>query len=308
MNILIAGASGFIGHALVKALIPTNQVSVLGRDRQKLQHAFPMATACHSWHTLLDLNANDYDVVINLCGENIAASRWNDAVKKKLITSRVTTSERLINWIMSQNAKPHMLCANAIGIYGVQNPNDPQSFDEDTVINLQNPPDFLSEIGVQWQAALQPAIDYGMKVTTTRFGVVLQKKQGMLKKLFPSFFMGLGSTVGDGKQTLSWIHIDDVVGGIRFLIEHPDLTGPFNLTSPHPVSQHTFSKTLARAMHRPLLLSMPAFVIKMLFGEMGEYLLLKGQRVLPKRLTEAGYQFKYPELSDALTQEFGNKN
>jgi len=308
MNILIAGASGFIGHALVKALIPTHQVTVLGRDRQKLQRAFPTATACHSWHALLDLNANDYDAVINLCGENIAASRWNDAVKKKLITSRVTTSERLINWIINQKAQPHFFCANAIGIYGVQDHDDPKSFDEDTAINLQNPPDFLSDIGVQWQAALQPAMDYGMKVTTTRFGVVLQKKQGMLKKLFPSFFMGLGSTVGDGKQTLSWVHIDDVVGGILFLLEHPDLTGPFNLTSPHPVSQQAFSKTLARAMHRPLLLNMPAFVVKLLFGEMGDYLLLKGQRVLPKRLTEAGYQFKYPELSEALTHEFKKKN
>lgn len=308
MNILIAGASGFIGHALIKALSPTHNITVLGRDKKKLQQAFPAISSYHTWHTLLDLKAHDYDAVINLCGENIAASRWNDAVKKKLITSRVTTSERLIHWIINQKAKPHFLCANAIGIYGVQDADDPKAFDEDSPINTQNPPDFLSEIGVRWQAALQPAIDYGMKVTTTRFGIVLQKHQGMLKKLFPSFFMGLGSTVGHGQQTLSWVHIDDVVGGIRFLLEHPDLTGPFNLTSPHPVSQHAFSKALARAMHRPLLLNMPAFVVKILFGEMGEYLLLKGQRVLPKRLTEAGYHFKYPELSDALKHEFDKKN
>lgn len=305
MNIIIAGASGFIGHALVNALSLQHQITVLGRKKQTLQRAFPNVSACHTWHELLNLNANDYDAVINLCGENIAASRWNTNVKKKLISSRVNTSERLINWIINQKAKPHFLCANAVGIYGVQNSDDSKAFDEETPINIQNPPDFLSEIGVQWQEALQPAINHGMKVTTTRFGVVLQKKQGMLKKLFPSFFLGLGSTVGDGKQTLSWVHIDDVVGGILFLLEHPELTGPFNLTSPHPVSQAEFSKTLAHAMHRPLLLNMPAFVIKLMFGEMGEYLLLKGQRVLPKRLTDAGYQFKYPELDNALKHEFG---
>ena len=110
--------------------------------------------------------------------------------------------------------------------------------------------------------------------------------------------------MGDGKQCLSWVHIDDVVGGIVFLLEHPELTGPFNLTSPHPLSQAAFAQTLAKAMHRPLFLTMPSFIVKLLFGEMGDYLLLKGQRVLPTRLIDVGYQFKYPKLNDALKQEF----
>lgn len=304
MNILIAGASGFIGHELVNALHTNHKITVLGRNKQHLLQQFSKIAACHDWRELDTLHANDYDAIINLCGENIASSRWSNTVKKNLIASRIETSEKLINWCISQNAKPHFICANAIGIYGVQAPGDTTSLDENTPIKTQNSTDFLTEICVKWQEALKPAIEHGMPVTTTRFGVVLKKQQGMLKKLFPSFFVGLGSLVGDGKQCLSWVHIDDVVGGIVFLLEHPELTGPFNLTSPNPVNQATFARTLAKAMHRPLFLTMPSFVVKLLFGEMGDYLLLKGQRVLPTRLLEAGYTFKYPKLDDALKQEF----
>ncbi|WP_287007919.1 DUF1731 domain-containing protein [Legionella sp.] len=187
--------------------------------------------------------------------------------------------------------------------YGTQNNGDPQAFDETSLINF-NHPDFLSEIGIRWQSALQPAVDYGMQVTTTRFGVVLKKGEGMLKKLSPSFYVGLGAIIGDGKQILSWVHLDDVVGAYLFLLDHPDLTGTFNVTAPIPVSQAQFARTLAKAMHRPLVLKMPAYLIKALFGEMGEYLLLKGQRVVPKRLVEVGYQFHYPDLTSALTNEY----
>ncbi|NCT56265.1 MAG: TIGR01777 family protein [Legionella sp.] len=304
MNILIAGASGFIGHELVNTLHVNHKVTVLGRNKQSLFQQFSKIAACHDWGELHTLNANDYDAIINLCGENIANSRWSDTVKKNLIVSRVETSEKLINWCISQNAKPHFICANAIGIYGVQASDDTTSLDENTQINANNPPDFLTEICVKWQEALKPAIDYGMPVTTTRFGVVLKKQQGMLKKLFPSFFVGLGSLVGDGKQCLSWVHVDDVVGGLIFLLKHPELTGPFNITSPNPVSQATFARALAKAMHRPLFLTMPAFLVKLLFGEMGDYLLLKGQRVLPTRLLEAGYTFSHPDLCEALEYDF----
>jgi len=304
MNILIAGASGFIGQELVDTLQSNHNVTVLGRNKNKLLQKFSNIAACSDWHELHALNPNDYDAIINLCGENIAQSRWSDTIKKKLISSRVKTNETLINWIISQNAKPHFICANAIGIYGIQPHGDRSALNENTPINTKNPPDFLTEICVQWQKALQPAIDYGMRVTTTRFGVVLKKQQGILKKLFPSFFMGLGSIIGDGNQCLSWVHVHDVVQSLVFLLHHPDVTGPVNVTSPHPVNQKTFAQTLAKVMHRPLFLTMPAFVIKLLFGEMGEYLLLEGQRVLPTRLQEAGYTFKYPELTHALACEF----
>lgn len=307
MYILIAGASGFIGHALIRSLNKDDhQIMVLGRNKATLQQEFSNAARCCTWDELSQLDAKQFDAIINLCGFNIAASRWSDAVKKQIIDSRVSTSTILIHWLIKHQAKPHLICANAVGIYGLQDHGDTSAFDEDTPINTKNPPDFLSEVGVRWQEALQPAIDYGIPVTTTRFGVVLQKGQGMLKKLIPSFYLGLGAIINDGQQNLSWIHIHDLVGALMFLLLKPKLTGPFNLTSPYPVSQETFSRKLATCLHRPLFFKIPAFFIRLLFGEMGECLLLKGQRVLPKRLLGAGYQFQYPKLKQALQCEFRN--
>lgn len=304
MNILIAGASGFIGKKLVLALQPYHTITVLGRNRSTLQRHFIAPVNSITWEMLDTLDANTFDAVINLCGYNIAASRWNDAIKKQLIDSRVKTTATLVDWAIKCQARPHFICANAIGIYGVQDSQSCEKLDEDSPINFEAPCDFLSEIGVRWQQALQPAVDRGMNVTTTRFGVVLGKDEGVLKKLSLSFNMGLGSVIGDGKQIMSWVHIDDVVGAIVFLLNKPELTGAFNLTSPNPVSQADFARLLAATMHRPLLLKMPDFVIRLLFGEMGDCLLLKGQCVVPKRLLESGYVFNYPELNDALRHEY----
>jgi hypothetical protein len=304
MNVLIAGATGFIGSKLVRALQQNHKVTVVGRDMQNLQRQFSAPVQLATWEMLANLDASAYDAIINLCGHNIAASRWNETVKKDIIDSRVETTSTLINWAIKHHVKPHFICANAVGIYGVQDSSNLVTLDESSPIDFEHPHDFLSEIGIRWQQALQPAIDYGMNVTSTRFGVVLEKGEGILKKLALSFYMGLGSTIGDGKQIMSWVHIDDVVGGILFLLNKPELTGAFNITSPNPVTQAEFAAALAKALHRPLLLKMPAFVIRILFGEMGEFLLLKGQRVLPSRLIASGYQFHYPSLIDALHREY----
>lgn len=304
MNVLIAGASGFIGHKLVTALQKDNCITVLGRDMSNLANHFSKPINIISWDKLPDLDATKYDAIINLCGYNIAASRWNEDVKKQLIESRVNTTVALVDWLIKHHAKPHFICANAVGIYGMQDNKDDKELDEDSYIDFEHPRDFMSEIGVRWQSALQPAIDYGINVTITRFGVVLGKGGGVLKKLTPSFYMGLGSIIGDGQQIMSWVHIDDIVGALKFLLSKPELTGVFNITSPNPVSQAEFARTLATVMHRPLLLKMPAFVIRVLFGEMGECLLLKGQRVVPNRLVESGYNFCYPQLIEALRHEY----
>lgn len=304
MNILIAGASGFIGQKLVTALQAEHTITVLGRDGANLKRHFMKPVSTVTWEMLPELDAKPFDAIINLCGYNIAASRWNSAVKKQLIDSRVKTTSILIDWAIKNQAKPHFICANAVGIYGMQESQDKQELDEDSPIDFEHPRDFLSEIGIRWQQALQPAIDFGMPVTTTRFGVVLGKGDGVLKKLGLSFKLGLGSIIGDGKQIMSWVHIDDVVGAMLFLLQRPELTGAFNVTSPNPVSQAEFAKALATTMHRPLFLTMPAFMIRALFGEMGECLLLKGQRVLPSRLIESGYEFRYPDLIAALRHEY----
>lgn len=302
-KLLIAGASGFVGQALVKALKSDHRITVVGRDTERLKSVFSTGVNLCSWSALDSLDAQSYDAIINLAGLNITEKRWTPAVKTELIASRVKTTTDLIAWAMKQNAKPAFYCANAIGIYGIQSKNDVRSFDEETPIDFDLPKDFLSEIGIEWQKALNPAIDYGMSVTSLRFGVVLNKKGGMLKQLIPSFKMGLGAIVGDGNQMISWIHMDDLIKIFRFLLSNPTLNGVFNLTAPNPVPQKQFAQIMAKTMHRPLFLKLPTFLVKLLFGEMGESILLEGQRVFPKRLLQEGYEFKYPELELALKAE-----
>ena len=304
MNVLIAGASGFIGQKLVSKMQLSHNVTVLGRNKSYLTGYFSQPINRATWEDLSGLNAHKYDAIINLCGYNISSARWSERVKQNIIQSRVQTSRQLIDWVIKQGAKPHFICANAVGIYGMQDNEDKTALDEDTIIDVNKPRDFMSQIGIQWEHALQTAIDYGLSVTTTRFGIVLAKNGGILKKLSPSFYLGLGSVIGEGTQVMSWVHMDDVVGGLLFLIHRPDLNGAFNLTSPHPVSQAEFAEALAKAMHRRLLFKIPAWIIRLIFGEMGECLLLKGQRVVPTRLIKLGYKFRYANLADALHHEY----
>ncbi len=300
MNILIAGGSGLIGQSLIDVLQHSHQLTFIGRNTHHLLKLFKHLGPCHDWHGLDDIQSSP-DLIINLCGLNIGDAAWTPKIKQELIDSRVKTSEKLIQWAIKQQIKPRMMCANAVGIYGLQNNGDEAVFTEDSPIKTKNPTDFLNEIGVRWEEALRPAMEYGMPVVTTRFGVVLKKNQGILKKLNLSFYLGLGSIIGDGTQMFSWVHHKDMVRALIFLIEHPDLTGPFNITSPHPVTQKTFAKALANSMHRPLLLTLPAVVVKLMFGEMGECLLLRGQKVIPKRLLDAGFVFDYPTIEQALS-------
>jgi uncharacterized protein (TIGR01777 family) len=302
MNILIAGATGFIGQALVRTLRQhQHQLTLLGRDYKKLHHLFATVGSLITWEQLETFDANTFDVIINLCGHNIGAIRWNDAFKRKVIQSRVDSTKRLVQWLIDHQAAPRFYNASAIGIYG----NKPlsQPFDEDSLIE-DDPANFLNQVGIAWENALAPAIAANIPVTITRFGVVLQRRDGMLKKLLPAFYLGLGSIMGSGKQIISWVHLDDIVKSYLFLLDRPNITGPINISSPNPIPQADFAKTLAQRLHRPLLLKMPECIIKLLFGEMGKYLILDGQQVLPKRLTEAGYMFDYPTLQLALTHEF----
>ncbi|QRN03218.1 TIGR01777 family protein [Legionella sp. MW5194] len=304
MKLLIAGASGFIGRQLIDAIKNEHQVTALGRDLAHLKRLFPSSVTHADWSMLDNLPAAEFDAVMNLSGHNIGASRWSDTVKQQIIRSRVDTTHKLIRWIKQQQASPHFYCANAVGIYGAQANGDPVAFDEDSVIDEQHPKDYLQEVGVRWQQALDEAYDIQLPVTITRFGVVLKRHEGMLKKLAPSFNLGLGSIFGDGTQILSWIHYLDVVEALRFLLAHPALHGAINITSPNPVSQAEFARALAKAMNRPLFLKTPALAIKLLLGEMGEMLVLKGQRVIPSRLLKAGYRFRFADITSALREEY----
>jgi len=304
MNILIAGASGFIGRELIQVLSKTHRVSVLGRKMSRLEQRFPDSIDKLTWENLYSHDAKQFEIILNLSGSNIGARRWTQAVKKELIESRTLTNKKLIDWLMKEEAYPHFFCANAIGIYGAHDQNT-LSFDENSEINNDNATnDFLKKIALAWEQSLQPALDRGIQVTTLRFGVVLKKNEGMLKKIELPFNLGIGSIFGNGQQIISWIHYADLVSAIVFLLDHLDITGAINITSPNPVSQKEFAQYFSAVLKRPLFFRMPALIIKAIFGEMGNYLILKGQKVIPKRLLELNFKFQYPTLTAALKQEY----
>lgn len=304
MRLVITGASGFLGQAMVSFLKASHDITVLGRDLERLQEIFPQIKRV-DWNQMDALDAADYDAIIHLSGLNIAKSRWSETIKQELIESRVGTTRKLINWLKNQKSKPHLYCANAVGIYGLQNPADPALLDEYSSIDLDKSTDFLAKIGAEWHNAAATASQFGIPLTFLRFGVVLKRHQGFLQEMAPVFNLGLGAIMGDGRQVLSWISIHDLLRALLFLLERPQLVGPFNLTSPNPVTQAIFAQNLAKIMHRPCFLRLPKFLIQSIFGELGKELILSGQRVMPRRLLEEGFEFLYADIESALALEFG---
>lgn len=306
MNILIAGASGFIGKELVAHLAQVHTITVLGRSQAKLESIFPKMINKLTWDKLSDEYAKQYDLIINLSGSNISDKRWGPAVKQELLESRTESNKQLSDWLISNKATPRFFCASAVGIYGAHEPNAPV-FDEDSHLNASSK-DFLQLIGFAWELSLIEALNAGISVVFMRFGVVLKHGGGMLQKLELPFRLGLGSVLATGAQQLSWIYYKDLIKAIDFLIQHPDVLGPVNITSPNPCTQKEFAQALASALHRPLFLKTPAFVVKMMFGEMGDYLILKGQKVIPKRLNQLGFQFDHPTLESVMREEYRVKS
>src|SRR2546423_1692226 len=297
MKFAIAGASGLVGSALIPIL--QND----GNQITRLVRASPKAGEIE-WHPNQDVmkaeSLKGFDVIINLAGENIAGGRWTDELKRKIHDSRVNGTHLLSEAIAKLESKPSaFICASATGIYGDR---EGETLDEQS----ESGGGFLAGVCREWEMATEPATKAGVRVVNLRFGPVLAREGGMLSKLLTPFKMGMGGKVGSGKQYISWVALEDSVNAILLAINDESIRGPLNVVSPNPVTNEEFTKTLGHVLNRPTALAMPAFAARLAFGEMADEMLLVSQRVMPKRLNSAGFQFKYPDLESALRHYLAN--
>lgn len=292
MNYLLTGATGFIGSKVVETLLAQgHSVNYLGRKRGK--HLDSRA-AFHYWNVNeappLD-SVPRLDAVIHLAGEPVA-QHWTAEVKRRIRESRVTGTRKLVAAIGALEFKPSVLVSSsAIGYYGDRG---------DELLTEESSPgsDFLAQVCRDWEQEAIQARDFGLRVVPIRTGIVLGRDGGALKQMLPPFRMGFGGKLGDGKQWMSWIHVDDLVRLYAFAAENPEVNAPLNGVRA-AITNAAFTRELGRALHRPTLLPIPKFGLKAAFGEMSE-VLLSSARVVPQRTEEAGFRYKYNDLSAAL--------
>lgn len=290
---LITGGTGFVGTALCARLASRGErLTVLTRDRAAAARALPEGTMLIGGFDELG-GSERFDAVINLAGEPIAEGRWSHKRKARLESSRIDLTQALVAWLARAAHKPAVLVSgSAIGFYGDQG---------DIVVTESTAPheEYTHRLCAAWEDAALAARDAGIRTAIVRIGLVLGPDGGFLQRLLLPFKLGAGGPIGSGKQWMSWIHRDDLIGLIEFLVEHETLDGPFNATAPRPVTNAEFSRTLGKVLKRPAVLPAPAIAFKLAFGEMSR-LLLTGQKVLPARAQDAGFSFRFGELEPAL--------
>ena len=298
MRILISGSHGLVGEALIKAL------ETGGHEIYRLVRHAPNSESQIEWspdrYSIAISRIEGFDAVYHLAGESIASGRWNDEKKKKIRESR-TKGTKLLADALANLAQPPktLISASAIGYYGDRG---------DELLTETSPPgkDFLADVCVEWEKATDHAKEKGVRVVNTRFGIILDKEGGALAKMLPPFRMGIGGRIGDGKQWMSWIALDDVIGALQYALTNDGLSGPVNFVAPNPVTNAEFTKTIGRALSRPTFFPIPAFGVRLAFGEMADALLLSSQRVRPSKLTDSNYQFAYSNLESALRSILAN--
>ena len=288
-RILITGATGLIGKALVPALENLGY-TVFSLARKKTGKPSEI-----TWD--FDIDALEgFDSVIHLAGENIAQGRWTQKRKDMLISSRVALTKKLAESLTKLKTPPkNFLCASATGYYS---PLNSAQVDESSPKGSG----FLAQLCYDWEQASLLARPCGARILSLRISVVLSPEGGALQKMIPPFQYGLGAILGSGQQYMSWIALSDLIRAILFCLEHPNLSGPVNLCSPHPVTNEDFSRTLAKKLNRPCFFRAPASILKLMFGELAEEMLLAGVRAYPKKLLEAGFEFEKARLEQALIQ------
>jgi uncharacterized protein len=294
-RILVSGSSGLIGTALVPALRATGYEVVClvrgvvsGKEQIKWDMARPLAPELVS----------GFDAVVHLAGESIVG-RWTEAKKRRILESRVQGTRNLAEALARAPQRPRVLVsASAIGYYGDRG-------DEMLREESSSGEGFLPEVCRQWETAVEPAAKAGVRTAQMRFGLVLSSSGGALQKMLLPFRMGVGGNMGNGRQWWSWVDIGDLVDAVLHVIRTDSLHGPVNMVAPNPVRNAEFTKTLASVLSRPAILPMPAFAARVIFGQMGDELLLASQRVEPAKLMASGYAFQNPDLRRALAATLG---
>ena len=293
MKILITGASCLVGTHLIPTL------KAKGHEIFKLVRKTPKAADEIQWDAEKGFSDEEqaklenFEAVVHLAGDNVASENWSAEKKRKIRESRTIGTKVLVDALRKTKSAPKVLVsASAIGFYG--NRKD-EILTEDSAKGVG----FFPEVCDEWEKESQKATDFGARVVNPRIGVVLAKDGGALEKMLTPFKLGVGGVVGSGKQWMSWIAIDDLVRLIHFALENENIHGAINATAPNPATNEEFTKTLGKVLNRPTVLPIPAFGIKLLFGEMGERLLLEGNRVLPKKAQDAGFEFQFTNLEEA---------
>jgi uncharacterized protein (TIGR01777 family) len=301
MRVVITGGSGLIGGALARDLgTAGHDVVVLSRDPDRLTagKALPKNVRAARWDGVsaegwAELAEGPDTGIVHLAGESIAAGRWTAERKRRIVDSRVRSSQAVAAAIRAAKVKPRVLLqGSAVGYYGACG---------DEVVSEDHPPGkgFLAEVCVDWEASTAEVETLGVRRALLRTGVVLARDGGALPKMALPFKLLVGGPLGSGRQWLPWIHLADEVGAIRFLLENDGASGPFNLTSPNPARNRDLGRALGKALSRPSLLPTPGFALHLALGEMAD-MLLEGQRAVPRALQEKGYTFRCPDLGPAL--------
>lgn len=292
MKILITGASGLIGTTLRRSLEDSGHELLLASRTEPKNSNQIKWTVEHGFAEPERLER--VDAVIHLAGESISALRWTEEKKKAIRDSRILGTRSVVEAMGRMMQKPKVFIAgSATGIYGDRG-------GEEMTESSQPGDTFLSEVCKDWEAESLKAEAFGIRTVLLRTGIVLSKDGGALATMLTPFKLGVGGVVGSGKQYMSWVSLDDEVGAIVFVLENEEIHGPVNVVAPNPVTNQEFTKTLGDVIYRPTIFPLPTFAVDLIFGEMGDALLLDSTRVFPKRLIDAGYKFKFTNLKPAL--------